>query len=103
MTIGLPWKMKIFSKLYKPGKTGQKSTQGGNSVKEKETLRQTGVPGGYTDHAIRSEYAGADLSDVGSGYLAGQTVRNKLLDDASFLYGSSGRRAECIPYGQDDL
>ncbi len=54
MTIGLPWKMKIFSKLYKSGKKGQKSTQGGNSVKEKETLRQTGVPGSYTNHAIRS-------------------------------------------------
>ena len=45
---------------------------GGHSVKKKETLRQTGVSCGYTDHTIRYQYAGADLPDVGGGNLAGQ-------------------------------
>ena len=81
----------------------QKSTWRGSSVKKKETLQQTGVSRGRTDHAIRYQHAGADLPDVGGGCLDGQTFRNELLDDPAFLYGSSGRRAECIPYGQDNL
>ena len=76
---------------------------GGHSVKKKETLRQTGVSGDHTDHAIRYQHAGADLPDVGGGCLDGQTFRNELLDDPAFLYGSCGRRAECIPDGQDNL
>ena len=76
---------------------------GGYSVKKKETLRQTGVSGSYTDRAIRYQYAGADLPDVCGRYLAGQTFRNELLDDPAFLYGSCGRRAECIPDGQNNL
>ena len=76
---------------------------GGHSVKKKETLRQTGVSGDHTDHAIWYQYVGTDLPDVGGRRLAGQTFRNELLDDPAFLYGSSGRRAECIPDGQDNL
>ena len=89
--------------MYKNIWLEQKSTRRGNSVKKKETIRQTGVSGSYTDHAVRTQYAGADLSDVSRRRLAGQTFRNELLDDTPFLYGSGGRRAECIPYGQDDL
>ena len=76
---------------------------GGHSVKKKETLRQTGVSGDHTDHAIWYQYAGADLPDVRSRHLVGQTFWNELLDDPAFLYGSCGRRAECIPDGQDNL
>ena len=76
---------------------------GGHSVKKKETLRQTGVSGDHTDHAIWYQYVGTDLPDVGGGCLDGQTFRNELLDDPAFLYGSCGRRAECIPDGQDNL
>ena len=76
---------------------------GGHSVKKKETLRQTGVSGDHTDHAIWYQYVGTDLPDVRSRHLDGQTFRNELLDDPAFLYGSSGRRAECIPDGQDNL
>ena len=76
---------------------------GGHSVKKKETLRQTGVSGDHTDPGIWYQYVSTDLPDVRSGYLAGQTFWNKLLDDPAFLYGSCGRRAECIPDGQDNL
>lgn len=34
---------------------------GGHSVKKKETLRQTGVSGDHTDHAIWYQYVGTDL------------------------------------------
>ena len=103
MTIGLPYGNEICLKIYKNISVEQKSTWRGSSVKKKETLQQTGVSCGRTDHAIRYQYAGTDLSDVGGRRLAGQTFRNELLDDPAFLYGSSGRRAECIPYGQDNL
>ena len=76
---------------------------GGHSVKKKETLRQTGVSGDHTDHAIWYQYVGTDLPDVRSRHLGGLTFRNGLLDDPAFLYGSCGRRAECIPDGQDNL
>ena len=33
---------------------------GGHSVKKKETLRQTGVSGDHTDHAIWYQYVGTD-------------------------------------------
>ena len=89
--------------MYKNISVEQKSTWRGSSVKKKETLQQTGVSRGRTDHAIRYQHAGADLPDVGGVCLDGQTFRNELLDDPAFLYGSSGRRAECIPYGQDNL
>ena len=76
---------------------------GGHSVKKKETLQQTGVSCGHTDHTIRHQYAGADLPDVCGGNLAGQAFRNEFLDDPAFLYGSCGRRAECIPDGQNNI
>lgn len=43
---------------------------GGHSVKKKETLRQTGVSGDHTDHAIWYQYVGTDLPDVRSRHLA---------------------------------
>ena len=76
---------------------------GGCSVKKEETLRQTGVSCSHTDHAIWYQYVGANLPDVRGGNLAGPTFWNKLLDDPAFLYGSCGRRAECIPAGQNNL
>ena len=71
--------------------------------RKKKPYDRTGIPFDCADHAIRYQHAGADLPDVGGGRLDGQTFRNELLDDPAFLYGSSGRRAECIPYGQDNL
>ena len=76
---------------------------GGYSVKKKETLRQTGVSGDHTDHAIWYQYVGTDLPDVRSRHLAGQAFWNEFLDDPAFLYGSCGRRAECIPDGQNNI
>ena len=99
----MPYGDKIYLKMYKNISIEQKSTWRGSSVKKKETLQQTGVSRGRTDHAIRDQYVSTDLPDVGGRRLAGQTFRNELLDDPAFLYGSSGRRAECIPYGQDNL
>ena len=76
---------------------------GGHSVKEKETLQQAGVSGGRTDPAVRYQYVSANLPDVCGRDLAGPAFRNEFLDDPAFLYGSCGRRAECIPDGQDNL
>lgn len=89
--------------MYKNICLEQKSTRRESSVKKKETLSQNRIPFDCADHAIRYQHAGANLPDVGGGCLDGQTFRNELLDDPAFLYGSSGRRAECIPYGQDNL
>ena len=44
---------------------------GGHGVKKKETLRQTGVSGDHTDHAIWYQYVGTDLPDVRNRHLAG--------------------------------
>ena len=51
--------------MYKNISVEQKSTWRGSSVKKKETLQQTGVSRGRTDHAIRYQYASTDLPDVG--------------------------------------
>ena len=71
MTIDLPYRDKICLKMYKNISVEQKSTWRGSSVKKKETLRQTGVSGDHTDHAIWYQYVGTDLPDVRSRHLAG--------------------------------